>query len=114
MPSRAAVRDGLLEMGSYVLIEAGPEPSLSPARRGAFSLRMGRMKTLILAGIVVAALGVVVLTLGVSYPGHRSMMRVGDLQASVQEQHTIPTWVGIAAIAGGALIIGSGLRRRKA
>jgi hypothetical protein len=101
-------------MGSYVLIEAGPEPSLSPARRRAFSLWMVRMKALILAGIVVAALGVVVLTMGVSYPSHRSMMRIGDLQASVQEQHAIPSWVGIAAIAGGALIIGAGLRRRNA
>lgn len=100
-------------MGSYVLIEAGAEPSLSPARRGAFSLRMGRMKTLILAGAVVAALGVVVLTRGISYPGHRSSMHMGGIEASVQEQHAVPSWVGIAAIAGGALIIGSGLRRRK-
>jgi len=72
------------------------------------------MKALILAGVLVAALGVVVLTRGISYPSHRSTMRIGDLQASVQEQHAVPNWVGIVAVAGGALIIGAGLRRRKA
>jgi drug/metabolite transporter (DMT)-like permease len=75
---------------------------------------MVRMKALILAGIVVAALGVVVLTRGISYPSHHSSMHIGDLVASVQEEHAIPSWVGIVAVAAGALIIGAGLRRRKA
>lgn len=71
------------------------------------------MKALILAGIVVAAAGVFVLTRGVSYPSHRSMMRIGELQASVREEHAVPKWVGVAAIAGGALLIGAGLRTRR-
>jgi hypothetical protein len=72
------------------------------------------MKLLILAGLVVAALGVFVLTRGISYPMHRSAMRVGDFEASVQEQRPIPRWVGVVAVAGGALMIGAGLRGRKA
>jgi hypothetical protein len=94
MPSWAAVRDGKrLEM--------------------AFSLRMPIMKALLLAGIVVAALGALVLTRGISFPSHHSMLRVGDLQASVQEEHAVPRWLGIAAVAGGALMIGAGLRRKR-
>jgi hypothetical protein len=71
------------------------------------------MKSLVLAGIVVAVLGVFVLTRGISYPTHRSMMRVGDLEASVQDQRTVPPWLGVVAVGGGALMIGAGLRRRK-
>jgi hypothetical protein len=72
------------------------------------------MKPWIIAGLVVVALGAFVLARGLSYPSHRSMMRVGDLEASVQEQHAIPRWLGVVAIAGGALMIGAGLRHGKA
>jgi hypothetical protein len=72
------------------------------------------MKPLILAGVVVAALGAFVLFRGISYPSHRTTLRVGDLEASVQEQHALPRWLGVAALAGGALMIGAGLRGRKA
>lgn len=71
------------------------------------------MRGLIVAGIVVAALGAFVLTRGISYPMHRSAMRVGDFEATVQEQRAIPKWVGVVAVAGGALMIGAGLRGRK-
>jgi hypothetical protein len=71
------------------------------------------MKLLLVAGVVVAALGALVLTKGISYPMHRSAMRVGGFEASVQEERAIPRWVGIVAVAGGALMIGAGLRGRK-
>jgi hypothetical protein len=114
MPLWVAVPDKWTTMGSFVLIEAGTEvASPSPARRGAFSRWRLRVKVQIVAGLVVAALGVFVLTKGISYPSDRSTMRIGDLQASVQEQHAVPRWLGIVALAGGVLIVGTGLRSRK-
>lgn len=71
------------------------------------------MKPLLIAGILVAALGAFVLVRGISYSSNRSVVKVGDFQASVQEQRAIPTWVGIVAVAGGALMIGAGLRGRR-
>ena len=71
------------------------------------------MKPLLIAGILVAALGAFVLISGISYPTHRSVMHVGDFRASVQEEHAIPRWIGIVAVAGGALMIGVGLRGRR-
>jgi hypothetical protein len=41
------------------------------------------------------------------------MMRVGDLQASVTQERAVPLWVGVVAVAGGALMIGASLRGRK-
>ena len=71
------------------------------------------MKPLLIAGVVVAALGAFVLTRGLSYPSHRSVLKVGDLSASVQHERAIPAWAGIVAVAGGALMIGISLRGRK-
>ena len=71
------------------------------------------MKSLLIVGIVVAVLGAAVLTRGLSYPSHRSMMRIGDLQASVQQERAVPTWVGVVLLAGGAVMIGAGLRGRR-
>jgi hypothetical protein len=71
------------------------------------------VKPLLIAGLVVAALGAFVLVRGLSYPSHRSMMRLGDIQATVQQDRAVPQWVGIAAVAGGALMIGAALRGRR-
>lgn len=98
----------------FVFVEAGPDTrGESPARRRAVPHWIGRMKPLIIAGILVAALGAFVLVRGLSYPSHRSMMRIGDLQATVQQDRAVPQWAGIAAVAAGALMIGVGLRGRK-
>ena len=98
----------------FVFVEAGPDTNRpSPARRRAFPLWMGSMKPLLIAGIIVAALGAFVLVRGLSYPSHRSMMRIGDLQATVQQDRAVPQWAGIAAVAAGAIMIGAGLRGRK-
>src|SRR5512135_2690991 len=101
-------------MDSSVLIQTDPGSCAAapPARRTTFPYRMPLVKTRIVSGIVVAALGALVLTRGISYPAHRSTMRVGDLQASVQEERAVPGWLGVVAVAGGALMIGAGLRRR--
>ena len=70
------------------------------------------MKPLAIAGIVLAVLGVVIVFRGLSYGSQRSMMRIGDMEVSAQEQRSIPTWVGGAAIVGGVLLlVGAGKRR---
>jgi drug/metabolite transporter (DMT)-like permease len=68
---------------------------------------------LLIAGIVVAALGAFVLVRGINYPSNHNMMRIGGFQASVQHDRAVPQWAGIAAVLGGALMIGVGLRGRK-
>jgi drug/metabolite transporter (DMT)-like permease len=71
------------------------------------------MKPLLIAGIVVVALGAFVLVRGISYPSNHHIMRIGDFQASVQQDRAVPQWAGIAAVLGGAVMIGVGLRGRK-
>lgn len=72
------------------------------------------MKTWTIVGIALAFLGAFILIRGVNLGTRRSVMRFGDLQASVEEQRTIPTWVGAAAIFGGVLLVGVSVRRPRA
>jgi hypothetical protein len=71
------------------------------------------MKWQTIAGIVLVALGAFIVLRGLSYGSGRTTMRVGDFQASVQEQRAIPTWVGGVAIVGGLLLVGASVGRRR-
>ena len=70
------------------------------------------MKGLTLAGILVAAVGVFILVRGLSYKSSDTVLEVGGLKASVEERRSIPTWVGVAAIVGGLVLVGAGARKK--
>lgn len=70
------------------------------------------MKGLTLAGILVAAVGVFILVRGLTYKSSDTVLEVGGLKASVEERRSVPTWVGIVAIAGGLVMVGAGARKK--
>ena len=65
------------------------------------------MKPLVIVGILLAALGGFILVRGLTYTKDKSVLKIGDLQASVEERRTIPAWVGVAVIVGGLVLIGA-------
>lgn len=69
------------------------------------------MRPLAIAGILVMAFGVIVIIRGLDYGSQRNVIQVGELRASVEARRSVPTWVAGAAIVGGALLVGAGLRR---
>lgn len=72
------------------------------------------MKPMVIVGIMLALLGgFIVVTGGVGFGSHRSVMRVGDLQVSAEERHVMPAWVGGVAIVGGLLLVGAGVRHQR-
>lgn len=71
------------------------------------------MKPMVIVGIVVAGLGAFILMKGLSYHSQNNVISVGDLHASVSEEHTIPAWVGGAAIAAGVVLIITGVGGRR-
>lgn len=71
------------------------------------------MKPQMIVGVVLAGLGAFILIQGLTYGSSRSVMRVGDLQASVEERRAVPTWVGGVAVVGGLILVGAGVRRRR-
>jgi uncharacterized membrane protein len=70
------------------------------------------MRPLTLVGILLLALGAFILFRGMSYKSKDEVLRVGDLKASVEEKHAVPTWAGGAAIIAGVVLIGAGMKRR--
>ena len=72
------------------------------------------MKPISIAGIIIAVLGAVVLIRGLTYSNRENVVRVGDLQVSAKVQRSVPTWVGVAALVGGVLMVGVGMQGKKA
>ena len=70
------------------------------------------MRPQVLLGVLLLAVGAVIVLHGLTAGTQRSVIRVGDVQTSVETQRSVPTWVGGFAIVGGALLVGAGLRRR--
>lgn len=72
------------------------------------------MKPLLFIGIIVAVLGAFVLVRGATYSRNRTVVSIGDMHVSASERRSIPIWVGVAALAGGLVMIGTSVTRQKA
>jgi hypothetical protein len=70
------------------------------------------MRPLTIAGVALVAVGLLVAVRGVSYRTDRSVLRVGELEAMIQEERAIPPWAGAAAAIAGVLLILTDRRRR--
>lgn len=70
------------------------------------------MRTSLIAGLVILALGAFVLLRGASFTSKRDVLKVGDVKVTANEQQSIPPWVGWAAVIAGVAIIGAGARQR--
>jgi hypothetical protein len=70
------------------------------------------MRPLSLVGILLLAVGAFIVFRGATYKSRDEVLRVGDLKASVEERHAVPTWVGGVAIVAGLVLLAGGMRRR--
>ena len=68
---------------------------------------------MMLVGIVLAAVGGFILVRGVEYGKDRSVLKVGDFEATVEERRAVPPWVGGVALAAGVLLVATGVGRRQ-
>ena len=70
------------------------------------------MRPLTLVGLMLAAVGLFVAVNGANYRTDRSVFKVGDLEATIQEERTVPAWAGAVAVVAGVLLILGDRRRR--
>jgi hypothetical protein len=70
------------------------------------------MRPLTLVGLALLVLGGFVLLRGLSYTSQKSVLKVGDFNATVEERQAVPPWVGAAAVVGGIVLLVVGSRRR--
>jgi hypothetical protein len=71
------------------------------------------MRPLAIAGLILTILGGFVLLRGLSFTSQKSVFKVGDFQASVEERREVPAWAGALAVAGGIVLLVAGSRRRE-
>ncbi len=66
------------------------------------------MRGLQILGAVLILVGLFVLIRSPSYTSEKSVLKIGDVEAKVSQQHAIPAWAGgLAVLAGVVLVIGA-------
>jgi hypothetical protein len=67
---------------------------------------------LIVVGIVIAAFGIAGFFGELNFSHDKEVLKVGDLSAKVQEEKTVPQWLGgVAVLVGAGLILVGAVRK---
>jgi len=69
------------------------------------------MRVLQVLGAILILGGAFVLIKSPSYSSQKSVLKIGDVEAKVSQEHTIPPWAGGAAVAVGVVLIVVGARK---
>jgi hypothetical protein len=70
------------------------------------------MRPQALVGIILLVIGAFILFRGMSYKSKDEVLKVGDLKASVEQRHAVPTWAGGIALVAGIVLLAGGMKRR--
>jgi len=70
------------------------------------------MRYLTISGVVLIAAGLFVILRPPSYSSEQSVLKLGDLEAKVQQQRTVPGWVGGTLLGAGCVLLVFGVRKR--
>lgn len=65
-----------------------------------------------IVGIVVLAIGVIMLLVGGGFTSQHEVLRVGDVSVKATEHRTIPPWVGGAVMVAGVVLLVTGMGKR--
>jgi hypothetical protein len=69
------------------------------------------MRILQIVGVILVAAGLFVLIKGASYSSEKSVFKIGDVEAKVEQEHAIPPWAGGAVLAAGVVLLIVGGRK---
>jgi drug/metabolite transporter (DMT)-like permease len=70
------------------------------------------MRYLTILGVMLIAAGLFVILRPPSYSSEQSVLKLGDLEAKVQQQRTVPGWVGGTLLGAGCVLLVLGIRKR--
>lgn len=69
--------------------------------------------SLIIAGILIAALGVAGFLGKLNFTEREEVLKIGDLSAEVERERTMPQWLGgVAVLVGLGLVVAGATRKR--
>jgi drug/metabolite transporter (DMT)-like permease len=70
------------------------------------------MKASLIAGLVLIAAGIFLILRPPHYTSEQSVLKLGNLEAKMQQERTLPGWVGGAVLGAGIVLLGAGLVKR--
>jgi len=70
------------------------------------------MRASLVAGLVLTAAGIFLILRPPHYASEQSVFKLGDLEAKVQQERTLPGWVGGTVLGAGVVLLGAGLFKR--
>ena len=70
------------------------------------------MRSSFIAGLVLIAAGIFLSRRPPHYSSEQSVLKLGDLEAKVQQERTLPDWVGGVVLGAGVVLLGAGLVKR--
>lgn len=67
---------------------------------------------LIVAGILIAAFGIAAYLGKLNFNHDKEVLKIGDLSAKVEEEKTVPQWLGgVAVLVGAGLVVVGAMRK---
>ena len=70
------------------------------------------MKASLIAALVLIAAGIFLILRPPHYASEQSVLKLGNLEAKMQQERTLPAWVGGAVLGAGIVLLGAGLVKR--
>ena len=70
------------------------------------------MRFLQIAGAILIAAGLFIIIRQPSYSREESVLKLGALEAKVQQTHPVPGWIGGTALGAGLVIVVLGRKKR--
>jgi hypothetical protein len=71
------------------------------------------MRVLQLVGVLLIVAGALLLWKRPSYKTREDVVRIGEFKASVQQEQSVPPWLGLAGIGAGVALLLIGTRPRR-
>jgi hypothetical protein len=70
------------------------------------------MRALQISGVILIAIGLWMILRPPSYSREESVVKLGNLEAKMQQEHQVPQWVGGIALGAGVVLLFVGMRKR--
>jgi drug/metabolite transporter (DMT)-like permease len=70
------------------------------------------MRTSLIAGLVLIAAGIFLIVRPPHYSSQQSVVKLGQFEANVREERSVPGWVGGIVLGAGVVLLGTALFKR--